>query len=91
MLPDPAAPRPGWVFKLAEAIGGWRLDSRGTLVPVPPREYLELRDQAANNHGDDLWSRFARWFVDDPKSRTISPTSCLTWKDYEQQAGETQQ
>ena len=90
MLPDPAAPRPGWIFKLAEAIGGWRLDSRGTLVPVPPREYLELRDQAANNHGDDLLERF-RWFVEDPKSRTISPTSFLTWKDYEQQAGETQQ
>lgn len=63
--------------RLAEAVGGFRINDEGTLVPVddPFAELQKLRNPGGT-------SSLVRWFLADRANRTISPRSKTTVPDY---------
>ena len=72
---------PAWLMRLAEAVGGQRLDTNDVLEPQGP-ELPRLREDLRNLGGNDELSRFARWYVADPYTRTISPRSSITVPEF---------
>ena len=69
-------PAPEWLPQLAEAIGGFKLDDTGVVPTVARDRSLILRRLEAKfsaQGGDDLYSKFGRWFFEERKSRNISP------------------
>jgi len=76
---------PGWLIELTEAISGQTLDKQGRLVRTAGdrvellrrvRQKVELEQEA----GD--WLTWGRWFLADPRIRTISPFSARTLPQY---------
>lgn len=70
--------------RLAEAAGGFRLDTDGRLVPL---ENWRARIDEMRNLPDDSddplsAAALARWFFADRSTRTISPLSKITVPDY---------
>jgi WD40 repeat protein len=78
------ATAPAWLADLAEVAGGERLNPAGALEPVD-KTLSQLRPLPKQISGNDALSRFARWFVSDPKKRPISPFFKLTAKDVVEQ------
>lgn len=72
---------PDWFIELAEALAGERINARKVMEPAHtdlPKFYEKLRALP----GNDLLSRFGRWFVADRATRTVSPASNLTVPEY---------
>ena len=61
------------------ALAGRRVSDDGLLVDVPLEERLAWRDRllAAPPDGSE-WDRLLRWYLADPRTRTISPHATLT-------------
>jgi WD domain, G-beta repeat len=61
------------------ALAGRRVSDDGSLVDVPVQERLVWRDRflAVPSDGSD-WDRLVRWYLADPRTRTISPRTTLT-------------
>jgi len=79
------AEAPGWLLRLAEALSGQVLNDQGILEPSKAdptetirRARLELNQAPAN----DEWAELFRWFLADPLSRSISPYSKVSVRDY---------
>jgi WD40 repeat protein len=69
---------------LAEAIGGFRLDSNGALQPGGDRHQLLLRivSGADRESTPSVAVTVSRWLLTDPHQRTISPFSTMTSDEY---------
>jgi roadblock/LC7 domain-containing protein len=61
------------------ALAGRRVSGDGLLVDVPLQERLAWRDRflAAPPDGSD-WDRLVRWYLADPRTRTVSARATLT-------------
>ena len=67
---------PDWLLPLAQAVGGQYLDERGVLQPDPNDGAMLLGRMRGELAGrDDDWSRWGRWFLEDPASRSASSFS----------------
>ena len=76
---------PQWLPLLAEIAGGLRINTEtGVLEPLPDRwQKLEtLRAELASSDLDDPATRFGKWFLSNPQTRTISPYSKFSLSDY---------
>jgi WD40 repeat protein len=72
---------PDLLARLLEAVGGYRLNPAGALVPSDNRiaELASLRRQTADaSPGNASFASFIHWFLADRRSRTISPFSNVT-------------
>jgi WD40 repeat protein len=56
-------PAPTWLPKVAEALAGRRLRDDGALEQVPPEGWFALNEWLAASTADDLYSRWAKWFL----------------------------
>jgi WD40 repeat protein len=56
-------PAPTWLPKVAEALAGRRLRDDGALEQVPPERWFALNEWLAASTADDLYSRWAKWFL----------------------------
>ncbi len=83
ILPPSNASPPSWLPDLAEAVGGLALSDSGSLDPVDPDKFFQLKEQLADASGDDFWSKVGRWFFADRATRTISPQSTVTFPEYQ--------
>src|SRR5262249_13029091 len=79
--PLPVAP---WLPNLAEAISGQRLE-HGNFLPVPARAFLNLKKHLESAPETNSYVRWAKWYLADPHSRTISPSAHLQVPDYVKQ------
>jgi eukaryotic-like serine/threonine-protein kinase len=79
------ASHPDWLLQLAEVISGERLNKQGILeqTKLNRGEILnQLRQRLNRESNDDGWVRWGRWFLADPATRTISPSSKQTVAEY---------
>jgi hypothetical protein len=61
------------------ALAGRRVSDNGLLVDVPLEERLAWRNRLVATPPDGSeWDRLLRWYLADPRTRTISPRSTLT-------------
>ncbi|MDA1275590.1 MAG: M60 family metallopeptidase [Verrucomicrobia bacterium] len=81
-LPNVPLPVPNWVPKLTEAVAEKRFGDRGMLEPAPFTELQVVKRQLAGSSSQDVWTRWAKWFLADRAARTISPFSDITVPDY---------
>ncbi len=72
---------PDWLMKLAEAAGGQHLNPNGVL-DSSDADLPKLREELRTLVGQDDLSRFGRWYVADPFTRTISPVSAITVPEF---------
>jgi len=70
-----------WLMELGELVGGLHLNPQGLLEPVD-KNLPQFREQLRTLTGDNELSRFGRWFVADPSTRTISPLSSITVPEF---------
>jgi hypothetical protein len=75
-------PVPAWLAEFAEAIGGVRLDQKGTAEPAPVETLLKLKDRLAAGSSSDFYTRWGTWIFADRLTRTISPYSSMTLVEY---------
>lgn len=80
----PPGKGPAWLADLAEAVSGCALTAAGTLEVLPDRakRLAAVREQLAKQPADDRWAQVARWFLAEPRARTISPYSQVKVADY---------
>jgi len=80
----PPGKGPAWLADLAEAVSGCVLTAAGTLEVIPDRakRLAAIRKQVAKLPADDRWAQIARWFLAEPRTRTISPYSPVKVADY---------
>jgi WD40 repeat protein/serine/threonine protein kinase len=81
-VPTVTLPVPDWIPKLTEAIAWKRLDDQGISQPVPFAQLQALKGELAQSSALDVWTRWAKWFFADPATRTISPFSVITVREY---------
>jgi hypothetical protein len=77
--------RPAWLPQLAEAIGGLALNPHGLLEPTAlncVKVITTLRQDLNDQRKNDDWTIWGRWFLADPRARTISPYSEQTVPQY---------
>jgi WD40 repeat protein/serine/threonine protein kinase len=75
------ANHPDWLLQLAEVISGKRLNKKGILEQTKLNRgdiLNQLRQRLNQESNDDEWVRWGRWFLADPATRTISPSSKQT-------------
>jgi WD40 repeat protein len=70
--PIAAKEAPSWLWNLVEDVGGLHLSTSGVLVPAT-QDVALLRKQLRELPGTDDLSRFGRWLVADPATRSVSP------------------
>jgi hypothetical protein len=73
------------LLPLTEAISGQGLNKQGMLEMTTTNrfEVLEqIRKKLNSQLDNDDWVRWGRWFLADPATRTISPSSEMTVRDY---------
>ena len=73
-----------WISDLAEAAGGLKLTPMGSLEPSE-QDCHRLGEELRHLTGDDDLTRFGRWYVADPATRTISPLSTITVPEFVQE------
>jgi hypothetical protein len=76
------APAPVWLPRLAEAVGGRRLNAARELEPVPAQELLEIRRAIEQSTANDPYTRWAKWFFANRSNRPQSPEAFLTMSDH---------
>jgi eukaryotic-like serine/threonine-protein kinase len=75
-------PAPAWLPALAEVVVGQRLDSLDQLEWVPFEEFKALRTQLMKADSMEPYVPWAKWFLADRVTRSISPRSSLTVPNY---------
>jgi hypothetical protein len=80
----PQRPVPQWVAGWAESVVGLHIDGSGNAIELEWAERKRLEEQARSHaSGDDYYGRIVEWFYhEDPATRTISPFSTVTLRDY---------
>jgi len=76
---------PDWLLKIAEAICGERLNKQGILEETKLNRgdiLNQLRQRLKQEPDDEAWVIWGRWFLADPATRTISPSSKQTVPEY---------
>jgi hypothetical protein len=58
-------PVPGWFCELVEAVAGFRLAADGQGLPAGPEAIATLRERLSRSHGEDFYTRWAKWFLVD--------------------------
>jgi serine/threonine protein kinase/WD40 repeat protein/tetratricopeptide (TPR) repeat protein len=81
-LPLLSGPAPEWLPRLAEALAGIRITSQGLTEPVAPEGLNALHETVLGLGGDDIYTRWARWFFGARQALTISPRSPATVQDH---------
>jgi len=85
-IAPPPSSCPDWLSKLAESIGGERLNNNGVFEEIAmndrSRVLAEIRDTLSHSDGADDWIVWGRWFLSHPAFRTISPFSTVTVGQY---------
>lgn len=75
---------PRWLLTLAEMLAGQRLDENGVfqiLRADPTQTRKEIEDQL-DKAKDDEWSGWGKWWLDDRRTRRISPFSKIAIPEY---------
>jgi WD40 repeat protein/serine/threonine protein kinase len=77
---EASLPVPSWLPELAEALAGQRFNQQGRLEPVLPVELWAAQEKMSTGaqRPDNGFSRWAKWFLSPPNSRTVLPSSPLT-------------
>ena len=75
-------PVPPWLPELAVAAVGRNLAGSAVLQPDPAAQFLKLKEQLRMSPATDFYTRWARWFLADRATRTISPFSSITVPEY---------
>jgi WD40 repeat protein/serine/threonine protein kinase len=83
-VPAVPLPVPEWFPKLAEAVAGKRINDKGLPETVAPVEFLALKRQLLVAAPSGPWAHWAKWFLADRATRTISPFSEITVPKYVQ-------
>jgi WD40 repeat protein/serine/threonine protein kinase len=84
VAPVPAV-YPDWLAELVEAISGQKVNPQSTLeeTKLDCAETLkQIRKRLSREPDDDPWVLWGRWFLSDPATRTISPSSKVTVPEY---------
>jgi hypothetical protein len=81
-LPIPNTPVPDWLVSLAEAVVGKRFNDRGVAENVPFEKFFELKRKLTGSSETNYCSRWARWFLAERPTRTISPDSPIRVPEY---------
>jgi hypothetical protein len=76
-MPQAPAPVPEWLPQVGEAVAGVRLSASRLPEPVESGALAKLRDELATNRETNSYAQWARWFVADPATRTISASAGL--------------
>jgi len=83
-VPQWPVPAPAWLPRLAEAVGGRRINSLRQLGVVPVVELRELQRQLEQSPAGDPYTRWAKWFFADRSTRPLSLESAITVSDHVQ-------
>jgi hypothetical protein len=81
-VPTVPVPVPEWLPSLTEGIAEKRFNDQGILEAVPMVELQTLKRRVTESSASDVWTRWAKWFFADPATRTISPFSDTTVREY---------
>jgi WD40 repeat protein/serine/threonine protein kinase len=81
-LPSITSPVDAWVPELAEEIANARVNEHRVVEHVPFGRLPALRKQILASTAEDIWTRWAKWFFDEPSARALSPFSDLTIPEY---------
>ena len=84
-VPAASAPNPEWLPELAEAVAGQRFNGGQAPVPVPMSEFFQLKKRIISSLASDPYTRWAKWFLADRRTRALSPASPLTLPEYMKQ------
>jgi eukaryotic-like serine/threonine-protein kinase len=74
--PATTEPIPEWLPRLAEAVGGLRLQQTAAafhLLPTPYEQYVEVRQKLQSSADPGSWAQLARWFFAEASQRARSP------------------
>jgi hypothetical protein len=72
-VPPAPVPAPGWLPRLAEAVAGIRLGSRGNIELVLMDFLQELKPREGEQPENGFYEKLARWFSTRPQERAPSP------------------
>jgi WD40 repeat protein/serine/threonine protein kinase len=81
----PGVPTPDWLPQMIEALSGQVLSKKGVVEPSgTPRAGLlgQVRQRLAQGLSGDDWEIIGRWVLADRSTRTISPFSKITLREY---------
>jgi serine/threonine protein kinase/WD40 repeat protein len=81
-LPRVNGPVPDWLPRLAEILAGQRLTEQGLVESVAATDFLTVSRELLAGTQDDVYSRWARWFLADRMARSISPFSNTTLEEH---------
>jgi len=82
--PDPSE-HPEWLILFVEAISGLTVNRAGAVVETTLNRselITNVRHRLEKETGNSDWAVWARWFLADPATRTISPFSQVTVPEY---------
>ncbi|MBI2927555.1 MAG: protein kinase [Verrucomicrobia bacterium] len=78
----PALPVPEWLPRLAEAVGGQRLDDHGNLQRVAWDDAVQLCAELRSISSSTPMAQWLRWFLADRETRPISPSASVTFAEH---------
>ena len=82
-LADASLPAAETLFDLAEAIAERRITTAsGTLENVSYNQKQQLEKQIRQANGETYYDRLLSWLVTNPSSRTLTPSSKMTYDDF---------
>jgi eukaryotic-like serine/threonine-protein kinase len=76
-MPQAPSPVPQWLPEVCEAVAGVRLSASRLPERVESGTLAKLREELATSRETNSYAQWARWFVADPATRTISPSAGL--------------
>lgn len=80
-VPSAPASAPGWLAELAEALSGERRTTTAS-EQVEAGEFFRLARLLHGDPSSDVCLLWARWFLSDPWTRTVSPSSRIGLPEY---------
>ncbi len=81
-MPFGSTPVPTWLSQLAVSATGKSLIGNRVLDRGAAEIFLKLKEQLSMAPATNFYSRWAKWFLADRSTRTISPLSSITVPEY---------
>jgi dipeptidyl aminopeptidase/acylaminoacyl peptidase len=81
-VPELPSRTPAWLPELVEAVVRQRLNEFNHIEPVPPSALAEVKEAIERDPSNEKLRRWARWFLAETATRTLSPSSEMTVSDY---------
>jgi len=81
-LPVVEGPAPNWLPQLAEAVGGWQINSNGVLQAVAVYHIRSRREQVLAITNQDPFTIWGQWYAGNFMTRSIQPGSPTTGDQY---------